>query len=67
MSKKSDCYGNVAMESWKHNLRIEAIHGERFAARQQAKVHVFHAWVYYNRRLLNLTLDNVSPVEFALG
>jgi transposase InsO family protein len=41
MSKKGDCYDNAAMESWNHSLKVEAIHGERFGTRAQAKAQVF--------------------------
>jgi transposase InsO family protein len=40
MSAKGICYGNAAMESWNDSLKVEAIHGERFATREQAKAHV---------------------------
>ncbi|MGH8324355.1 MAG: IS3 family transposase, partial [Steroidobacteraceae bacterium] len=50
MSAKGNCYDNAAMESWNHSLKVEAIHGERFATRAQAKAHVFdYIEVYYNR------------------
>lgn len=65
MSKKGDCYDNAAMESWNHSLKIEAIHGERFATREQAKAQVFdYIEVYYNRQRLHSTLGYLSPVEF---
>jgi Integrase core domain len=41
VSKKGDCSDNAAMESWNHSLKVEAIHGERFATRDQAKAQVF--------------------------
>lgn len=41
MSKRGDCYDNAAMESWNGSLKVEAIHGETFATREQAKKHVF--------------------------
>jgi transposase InsO family protein len=67
MSKKGDCYDNAAMESWNHSLKVEAIHGERFATRAQAKAHVFdYIEVYYNRQRLHSTLGYLSPVEFEL-
>jgi transposase InsO family protein len=67
MSKKGDCYDNAAMESWNHSLKVEAIHGERFATREQAKAHVFeYIEVYYNRQRLHSTLGYLSPVEFEL-
>lgn len=65
MSKKGDCYDNAAMESWNHSLKVEAIHGERFTTREQAKAQVFdYIEVYYNRRRLHSTLSYLSPVEF---
>jgi len=67
MSKKGDCYDNAAMESWNHSLKVEAIHGERFATREQAKAHVFeYIEVYYNRQRLHSTLGYLSPVQFEL-
>lgn len=55
------------MESWSHSLKVEAIHGERFATREQAKAHVFeYIEVYYNRQWLHSTLGYLSPVQFEL-
>jgi transposase InsO family protein len=39
--KKGDCYNNAAMESWNHSLKVEAIHGETFLTRAEAKQQVF--------------------------
>jgi len=67
MSKKGDCFDNAAMESWNHSLKVEAIHGERFVTRDQAKAQVFdYIEVYYNRQRLHSTLGYLSPVEFEL-
>jgi putative transposase len=67
MSKKGDCYDNAAMESWNHSLKVEAIHGEHFTTREQARAHVFeYIEVYYNRQRLHSTLGYLSPVEFEL-
>jgi len=41
MSKKGDCYDNAAMESWNHSFKVEAVHGERFQTRADAKYQVF--------------------------
>jgi putative transposase len=41
MSKKGDCYDNAAMESWNHSFKVEAVHGERFLTRSDAKYQVF--------------------------
>ena len=38
------------MESWNHNFKVEAIHGERFLTRSDTKYQVFHnIEVYYNQ------------------
>ena len=65
MSKKGDCYDNAAMESWNHSLKVEAIHGERFATREAAKAQVFeYIEVYYNRKRLHSRLGYLSPEAF---
>jgi transposase InsO family protein len=67
MSKKGDCYDNAAMESWNHSLKVEAIHGERFLTRDDAKQHVFdYIEVYYNRKRLHSKLGYLSPEAFEL-
>lgn len=65
MSKRGDCFDNAAMESWNGSLKVEAIHGERFKTRKEAKEHIFdYIEVYYNRQRLHSTLGYLSPVEF---
>ena len=65
MSKKGDCYDNAAMESWNHSFKVEAIHGERFLTRSDAKYQVFdYIEVYYNRKRLHSKLGYVSPETF---
>jgi transposase InsO family protein len=67
MSAKGNCYDNAAMESWNHSLKVEAIHGERFATREQAKAHVFeYIEVDYNRTRLHSTLGYLSPEQYEL-
>lgn len=65
MSKRGDCYDNASMESWNHSFKVEAIHGEKFLTRADAKSHVFdYIDVYYNRKRLHSRLDYQSPVYF---
>jgi len=62
MSKKGDCYDNAAMESWNHSFKVEAIHGEQFPTRDDAKQHVFdYIEVYYNRKRLH-SKQGYSPL-----
>ena len=50
------------------SLKVEAIHGERFITRQQAKAHVFdYIGVYCNRTRLHSTLGYLSPGQFGLS
>jgi transposase InsO family protein len=65
MSKKGDCYDNAAMESWNHSLKVEAIHGEKFLTREEAKSHVFeYIEIYYNRNRLHSKLGYETPDSF---
>ena len=65
MSKKGDCYDNAAMESWNHSFKVEAVHGERFQTRSDAKYQVFeYIEVYYNRKRLHSKLGYISPEAF---
>ena len=53
------------MESWNSSLKVEAIHGERFATRAEAKEQVFdYIEVYYNRYRLHSTIGYLSPEDF---
>ena len=65
MSKKGDCFDNAAMESWNGSLKVEAIHGEKFATRAEGKKHVFdYIDGYYNRQRLHSKLGYLSPESF---
>ncbi len=65
MSRKGDCQDNAAMESWNHSLKVEAIHGERFPTRQDAKNHMFeYIEIYYNRKRLHPCPGYQSPEAF---
>jgi len=67
MSKKGDCYDNAAMESWNHSFKVEAVHGERFLTRAEAKQDTFeYIEVYYNRKRLHSKLGYLSPEAFEL-
>jgi putative transposase len=65
MSKRGDCYDNAAMESWNHSFKVEAVHGEKFKTRAEAKNQTFeYIEIYYNRVRLHSTLGYCSPEVF---
>ena len=65
MSRKANCYDNAVAESFFHSLKVELVHGIRFATRAEARAAVFdYIEVFYNRTRVHSTLDYKSPVEF---
>ena len=68
MSARGNCYDNAAMESWNHSLKVEAVHGARFATREEAKKEVFeYIEIYYNRQRMHSALNYLSPMQFELS
>ncbi len=62
--KKGDCYDNVAMESWNYSLKVEAIHGEKFLTRTEAKQQVFEYFeVYSHKASLKIRLSESEAFE----
>lgn len=41
MSAKGNCYDNAYAEIFSHSLKVEVIHGERFATRESMRQAVF--------------------------
>lgn len=65
MSGKGNCYDNACAESFFHSLKVEAIHGERFATREAMKQVVFeYIEVYYNRNRRHSAIGRISPEAF---
>mgnify|MGYP003590280185 FL=1 len=65
MSAKGNCYDNACAESFFHSLKVEAIHDERFATRENMRQTVFeYIETRYNRNRLHSTLGYLSPVDF---
>ncbi len=59
--------GNSTTQRWESWNQVEAIHGERFAAREQAKAQVFDSIeVYCNRTRLHSTPGLSQPEQFEL-
>ena len=65
MSAKGNCYDNACAESFFHSLKVEAIHGERFATREEMRKTVFeYIEVDYNRNRRHSANGFISPEAF---
>lgn len=65
MSGKGNCYDNACAESFFHSLKVELIHGERFATREVMKAAVFeYIEVDYNRTRRHSANGYLSPEAF---
>jgi len=65
MSAKGNCYDNACAESFFHTLKVELIHGERFATRAQTRQCVFeYIEVDYNRTRRHSANGYISPEAF---
>lgn len=65
MSAKGNCYDNACAESFFHSLKVEAIHGERFANREEMRQAVFeYIEVDYNRTRRHSANGFISPAAF---
>ena len=64
MSRKGDCRDNAVTETLFGSLKVERLHGMRFATRRQAKDEVMDWITFYNHRRLHSTLGYTSPMAF---
>jgi len=65
MSAKGCCYDNACAERFFHTLKVEVIHGERFATREEMRQTVFeHIEVDYNRTRRHSANGYISPEAF---
>jgi transposase InsO family protein len=65
MSAKGNCYDNACAESFFHSLKVELIHGERFATRDAMREAVFeYIEVDYNRTRRHSANGYISPEAF---
>lgn len=65
MSAKGRCYDNAVAESFFHSLKVELVHGQRFASREQAQSAIFkYMEVFYNTKRLHSTLDYMTPAAY---
>lgn len=64
MSRKGDCWDNAPMESCNGTVKVECIHDEHFATREQARQAIVEYIGYYNTERRHSALGNVAPAEF---
>jgi transposase InsO family protein len=65
MSARGFCYDNACAESFFHTLKVEAIHGERFATREHMRQTVFeYIEVDYHRTRRHTANAYISPEAF---
>ena len=67
MSRKGDCWDNAVTETLFGLLKVERLHGMRFATRRQAKDEVMDWVAFYSHRRLHSTLGYTSPMVFDQG
>lgn len=64
MGRKGCCFDNAPMESFFHTLKVELVHRERFATREEAKRELFaYLEGYYNRQRLHSALGYRTPEQ----
>ena len=64
MSRKGDCWDNACSETLFASLKVERLHGRKFATLRQAKDETLD-WLHcYNQRRLHSTLNYVSQMQF---
>ncbi|OGT42918.1 MAG: hypothetical protein A3F13_05840 [Gammaproteobacteria bacterium RIFCSPHIGHO2_12_FULL_40_19] len=65
MSRKGNCWDNAIAESFFHTLKVELVHTQQYATREQAKQSIFqYIEAYYNQCRLHSSIDYKAPFEF---
>ncbi len=64
MSRKGDCWDNACSETLFGSLKVERLHGQRFATIREAKDETISWLLWYNRTRMHSTLNYVSPMQF---
>lgn len=65
MSRKGNCWDNAIAESFFHTLKVELVHTQQYATREQAKQSIFqYIEAYYNQSRLHSSIDYKAPFEF---
>jgi len=64
MSRRGNCWDNACSETVFGSLKVERLHGQRFATRRQAMDETIAWLLWYNSTRLHSTLAYVSPMQF---
>ena len=64
MSRKGNCWDNACSETLFGSLKVERLHGQRFATIRQAKDATIAWLLWYNQTRMHSTLNYVSPSRF---
>lgn len=65
MSRKGNCYDNAMVESFFHTLKVECVHRQRFATRNDAFREISnYIEQFYNNWRRHSALDYLNPVEY---
>ena len=65
MSGVGQCWDNAVIESTFGRLKVELVHGETYATREEAKASILeYIEVFYNRIRRHSTLEYKTPDEF---
>jgi transposase InsO family protein len=64
MSRKGNCWDNACSETLFGSLKVERLHGQRFATLRRAKDETMAWLLWYNQTRMHSTLNYVSPVAF---
>ena len=64
MSRKGNCLGNAAMESFFGRLKIECFYGREFKTKEEIVDAVRDYLYYYNHQRIQLKLKGLSPIQY---
>ena len=64
MSRKGNGWDDAVTETLFGSLKVERLHGERYATRRHATDDALDWPTFYNRKRMHSTLGYVSPMEF---
>ena len=64
MSRTGNCYDNAPMESFFHTLKVELVHQQQWATRDEARRDLFaYMEGYYNRQRIHSALGYLTPEQ----